>query len=80
MTCTGKVFAEAIGELSNKQGASLEGREKTIQDIEMEINRLDHGSRQGELKPNPPRAGWVFLVSDKSPAQYRLRLSARVFR
>lgn len=36
-----KAFAEAINDLLNKQGACLEGLEKTIQDIEIELNRLD---------------------------------------
>ena len=39
-----KEFAGAIGDLLNKQGACLEGLEKTIQDIEIEINRLDSES------------------------------------
>ena len=39
--CKNKVFAEAINDLLNKQGAYLEGLEKTIQDIEIELNRLD---------------------------------------
>ncbi|NLU17302.1 MAG: hypothetical protein GXW94_16300 [Serratia liquefaciens] len=39
-----KEFAGAIGDLLNKQGACLEGLETTIQDIEIEINRLDSES------------------------------------
>ncbi len=35
-----KAFAEAINDLLNKQGACT-GLEKTIQDIEIELNRLD---------------------------------------
>ncbi|CVE53228.1 TPA: hypothetical protein R4193_001463 [Serratia marcescens] len=39
--CKNKAFAEAINDLLNKQGACLEGLEKTTQDIEIELNRLD---------------------------------------